>query len=60
MKNKLIITLLTTSLMNLGLTFFALKSVEMHSVHPIYGIYQQKIFGCQPWDACTEKKDRCK
>lgn len=30
--------------------------IEKHSVHPIYGEYPQKAFGCEPWDSCKKKK----
>lgn len=30
--------------------------IEKHSVHPIYGEYPQKVFGCEPWDSCKRKK----
>jgi hypothetical protein len=31
-------------------------NIEKHSVHPIYGEYPQKVFGCEPWDSCKKKK----
>jgi len=27
-------------------------TIEKHSVHPTFGIYPQKAFGCKPWDSC--------
>ncbi len=60
MNNKLVVILLTSSLLNIGITFFLHRAIEKHSVHPVYGTYQQKIFGCQPWDACEHKGERCK
>ena len=32
--------------------YFTKYQIEKHSVHPVYGIYQQKVFGCDPWDSC--------
>jgi len=57
MDNKLVITLLTTSLLNIGMSFCIYRAIEKHSVHPVYGIYQQKVFGCEPWDACKYPPD---
>ena len=28
--------------------------IEKHSVHPVYGDYPQKAYGCKPWDSCTK------
>jgi hypothetical protein len=27
-------------------------NIEKHSVHPKFGIYPQKAYGCEPWDSC--------
>lgn len=32
--------------------WFIKYQIERHSVHPVYGIYQQKTYGCDPWDSC--------
>ena len=56
MDNKLVITLLTASLLNIGISFCLYRTIEKHSVHPVYGVYQQKVFGCEPWDSCSHGK----
>ncbi len=37
------------------LTFIIIKTIEKHSVHPIYGNYKKhdsKGRTCEPWDSC--------
>lgn len=36
--------------------FITISVIEKHSIHPIYGEYPQKVFGCEPWDSCKRKK----
>jgi len=31
------------------------QQIQKHSIHPLYGLYEQKVLGCAPWDACRHK-----
>ena len=57
MNKKLGIILIIISLLNLATNLFLDRAIAKHSVHPVYGTYQQKTFGCQPWDACKYPPD---
>ena len=37
-------------------TTFIIKIIEKHSVHPEFGIYEQKKYHCEPWDSCNKDK----
>jgi hypothetical protein len=56
MSNNLLKVSIIISLLNIVFTFFSIKTIEKHSIHPVYGSYQQKIFGCEPWDSCHHSK----
>jgi len=32
--------------------FSTIHLVEKHSVHPLYGNYEQQLYKCSPWDSC--------
>ena len=56
MRHPFFLTTTLCCLCVLNIVGFAmvLTKVTVHSVHPIYGVYPQKAFGCMPWDACKE------
>lgn len=37
-----------------------LSTIEKHSIHPLYGKYEQKLYHCYPWDSCKEEEDETK
>lgn len=55
MKNILIIILLITQILSTIIVCFSVKHfVKLHSVHPEFGEYEQKVYNCYPWDSCTK------
>lgn len=59
----LTITIINTliSLANIGVSFYKeeiiSQQIQKHSIHPLYGTYEQKVFGCPPWDSCRPKNN---
>jgi hypothetical protein len=59
MEKKIIAAALIISIINIFVSITTndnskslISQIEKHSVHPLHGTYEQKTFGCQPWDAC--------
>lgn len=50
-----LINLLLLSVFSIINIFIVTYNIEKHSVHPVFGIYPQKVFGCEPWDSCSCK-----
>jgi hypothetical protein len=59
-QSLLILTpIIILSVIQIILTLVTCMYVLRHSVHPVYGEYQQKTLGCAPWDAC-KPDNKCK
>jgi hypothetical protein len=52
--------MVTITIIHLMCTAMIIYTIKVHSVHPIYGEYEQKLYHCYPWDSCGDEEDETK
>ena len=56
--NIIMTALIIIMIMPTMIGLYSILEIRKHSVHPVYGEYDQKALCCSPWDACTHD-DKC-